>query len=266
MKKTLIIFLFLLCIKQGIAGTSVSLSYINGISKMYQYNTYNLDNALSFKSEQFNKYMWGVLIDIQLYKHLYLSTGLEHKAFMYGASQSMVVSDYTTEKTFLTKVTQGIGRGGDFWSVPIRFAYRQPIFKGIYISPNIGFSYNYSNDRSYTEPLSGSGLGRNDTLVLEFAFTETKHKTINNHLYHLQFGTELGYSRNFFSVYVGVNYSLGLNRFYHSYYDSYERDIYSNLPAQRFSAVVISNGTNLNGYIGVRFQLYPIIKLQKKEK
>lgn len=227
---------------------------------------FNVRTAPTFENFSTTGYHWGVLVDVQLYKNLYLSVGTEHKKIRYGVRQTYVATDPTFERFGTRSVTIETEAGFGYFSFPLRFAYRQPIYKGIYISPNLGFSYMYNTPLNrQSADLSYYAFAR-DTNTFYFKMKETDFRVMNKHLFHVQAGLEIGYTRNFFSVYAGVNYSLGLNKMFEYSYVSEEKDLISNTPIQRYRADLFTTGTNLNGYLGFRFQLYPIIKIKKKEK
>jgi hypothetical protein len=243
-----------------------AINYTTGIVRTYNYPIYTYKTAPSFKNIINNEYMWGVLFDFKIYKNTYISVGTEHKAMSVEVSQTYTPSDLVSDKYGDYGINTGSKNGWSLWSLPIRLSYRQPIYKGVYISPNFGFSYLYNTE-------AGKGLSSleafqsvNGTALYMFNVYNKGRTNLNTHLFQIQAGAELGYTHNFFSVYFGTNYSKGLNKMFLLKVESTERDIYSNSPTKTYNVDVTSRGTNINFYLGMRFQLYPIIKIKRKEK
>ena len=146
--RNFILFCVFFLYKEAFSQFEFGISYTNGITKTYNNITNDKNIAPTFKVFNFNKYLWGVLFDFKVYKNLYIKTGAEHKPMHVGVSQDIFVSDLTRDKFNVLGVSMNNKSGWGYWSFPLRLSYRQPIYKGIYISPNFGFSYLYKkNDK-----------------------------------------------------------------------------------------------------------------------
>ncbi|MEI6311899.1 MAG: hypothetical protein WCP57_06555 [Bacteroidota bacterium] len=265
MKKT-IILLTMFIYSNLFAQLEIGVSLTNGITKTYNYTTNDEKVAPSFKLSNVNKYMWGILVDFKVYDKLYLIVGTEHKPMYLNVYQDFKVEETTKNKFLVGGYSMGIKSGWGYWSFPVRISYKQPIYKGFYINPSVGVSYVYNLDLYRNLNCDINIQGIDSTNIYSYSFCEKDFINLNKHLFQLQVGAEIGYSHNFFSVYLGVNYSKGLNKMFLYKIETYEKDLYANTPAKNYNVDVTSRGSNLNGYLGVRFQLYPIIKLKKKEK
>lgn len=265
MKKLLILHIVLLSSCYAYSNFEFGINYTSGITKTYNHTIYNVNIAPSFKSYNYYKYLWGVLFDFKIYNRTYISIGAEHKAMYVGASQKYNTSDITIDKFGVYGMETYYRIGWGYWTFPIRFSYKQPIYKGIYISPNFGFSYIYNLSLFNYLSCDNNGLSYNDTALFSFNLCEKDFINLNKHLFQIQLGAEFGYTHNFFSVYLGTNYSKGLNKMFLYKLQSTEKDIYANTPIKKYHADIYSRGTNINFYLGMRFQLYPILKVKKKK-